>query len=355
MNRYLLFSVLLVVVTGAPAAAQTKPVRPRWDQTLNICEDCFLGTVPGTNMTPGELRFFEGCPEDRYIRIDDDDRLWDLHTLFFTVAGLTEVELMRVADWVLDLPFPGAPLHPFSRLNMGVRAQYRRLPQVTPVRRLGELVDAFQIPEFSLGDVSAAYNVNSGGVGGIGSGTLFRVNNVIDWAQHVTGDFNQLVGVPLGRGAQGLLVWQLPGRSIDGFQWLITQGFHQLEVMLSRTIDRSIRGFERGLEWAVNVTYTPPYQSRTVFVEMPMEIYRLYESWVTEHYPRLAVGTEDKFLNSTYLQLTEHWSRETALPPMLTVLSDSDTVVLMIDQEAFEQAPAELADYVVPAAWVLNP
>src|SRR3989338_1023565 len=136
--------------------------------------------------TPREVRrFFADCPHHPRRQVHREQSLWDAHAVLYTTANLLELEVFRLADWLIDLPLPGPPLRPFEWSINRIRNGYHRLPPSRPVARAGELVDALQLRELSLGDATAGYSLTGGGQVNPGGGTLLRVNKLIDWTQHV--------------------------------------------------------------------------------------------------------------------------------------------------------------------------
>jgi len=308
-----------------------------------------------TNPMRDAEHFFAQCPDRSRVTIHRDGRLLDLHAVAYTTANLMELEVLRLADWLVDLPIPGAQLRPFQRITNGIRTAYHRLGHSRPVGRFGELVDAFQLRELSLGDVATTYTVATGGTVGAGSGTVMRVQKVVDWTQHVVGDFNAFGGRLVGR-RQGLVTWRLPGRAVDGSQTMVTNIFHLISGTVARTIDHTITGAESSLEVAVNLGRRKRHRDTTVFLHLPTSVYRAHELWVLHHRARIYVGTREALTRRSHAELFHPgmgrprplwWDDDTWLLHV-------NTVVMVTDVRTFATAPPGLVPYVVSAAFVFG-
>ncbi|HEX9779932.1 MAG TPA: hypothetical protein VGB20_01810 [bacterium] len=317
-----------------------------------------LAAVPAAEADAGAASavdaFYGRCPGRAYRELHTDEHAWDLHAMFYTVFGFAELEVLRTADWIVDLPLPGRPLHPFQRLHHGVRGGYSRLPKALPVRRFGEFVDAWQIPELSFGDVSATYSVTTGGLAQPGSGTVMRVTKLVDWTQNIVGDVNRLAGWSVRR-PQGLITWSGPERAVDGLEWALVKIFTHSNVTVARTMNTALDIVEGTGELLVNVTYRTPHQERTVFLRVPALEYREHRPWITRHRQRIVLGPAALFLGTTHAQLSHRRRPRSTIAHADAAADRSDAVVLMMDVKTFALAPETLRPFVVPAAWILAP
>jgi hypothetical protein len=291
------------------------------------------------------------------VKLHHETSPWDPHNLVSSALGVAGVEVFRAADWVIDLPWPGRPLRPFQRATAAIRSGYHRLPPWRPTQRVGELIDAFQIPELTLGDASATYSVSTGGIAGLGSGMVIRVHKLIDWTQHVVGDVNRMAGWSFGQ-PRGLITWSLPERVVDGIQWLLLKTFNRASVLVARVVDGTLTGAEVVGEQLVNAGYRLPHQQETVFLRVPVRVLREHEPWLVEHHAQLVIGTPEGFARSTHARLA-HGRRAGRMPAgSLIAPSASDgpdpTVIVMTTIWTLVRAPAAFRPYVIPAAWVLN-
>lgn len=309
-----------------------------------------------TGMTAGELRFFSGCPSRPLRRLHDETNPWDPHALLYTALGASQLDVVRVVDAAFDAPLPGRPVRPLRRTIEALRAAYGRLPPWRIVQRVGEFIDALQIPELSLGDANATYSFMTGGTGGPGSGMALRVSKLLDWTQHVTGDLNRLIGRVAGR-PQGLVAWSLPERVIDGSQWLLLRSVNRISLVVTRTADRTLTAAEWATDQALNAGRRRPHMRETVFLAVPLDVYQAHEAWIDEYRSRLVVATREELASTTHAALMHqprpktHSGHTIAGAPIAEVAP----VVLMIGKGAWAHAPRSLQPYVVPAAWVLNP
>lgn len=312
-------------------------------------------TAPARAGVMGEERFFAGCPHGTPVRLHDDANPWDLHALLYTVTSAAEVELLLLTDGTLDLLLPGRPRRPLRQAVRGMQRAYARLPQGTLTRRVGELVDALQVPELSLGDATSTYSFATGGTTGPGSGTIVRVNKLLDWTQRVVGDVNRLAGWPLRR-PRGLIRWRLPERGVDGLQTFTVRAFNGLSLFLVRLLDDGLRGVEDAGEAGLRRVFPSAHRDTTVFLRMPLGVYWTHEPWVLEHRRHVTIGTPEEFRAGTHEALA-HGRRDHRPADWTPVRSSADAsqhVVLMTTTRIMARAPGSLKAYVVPAVWILE-
>ncbi len=305
--------------------------------------------------TAGEARFFKGCPSRPPVHWHNEANAWDPHALLYTAAGLAEVEILRAADWMIDVSVPGRSVQPFRRTTEAIRLGYSRLPQWLVIRRFGQLVDALQLSELSLSDTTTTYSVSTGGSSMPGSGIVIRAQKVVDWTQSVVGDINRLSGRPFAR-REGLVTWTGPTRAVDAAQRMFLNTFHQVGITVARTLDNTLTGVERVGEGAVNMWRPRPHRDTTVFLWLPMGAYRAHELWILEHRPQLIVGAREEFAHTTHAEVARR-SRMVMLEEWAAVdrsAHPEGAVVLMTTTRVMARAPESLKAFVVPAAWVLG-
>ena len=68
----------------------------------------------------------------------------DLHNSVTSILALTELEFLRLGDAAINLPL-GTHSRPLENMADSVDHSYHRIPQVRPVHRVAQLVDALQI------------------------------------------------------------------------------------------------------------------------------------------------------------------------------------------------------------------
>lgn len=305
-----------------------------------------------SHATTAEGRFFAGCPRGARIRLHDERRPFDLHAILYTAMGVSELEIFRLADWTVDLLLLGARLRPFERTFKGLRAAYHRLPPWAMVQRTGQLVDVLQIPELSLGDAASTYSAAVSGEAGPGSGMLVRFDRLVDWSQRVVGDVNRLGGRLVGRD-RGLVTWSVPERLVDGTQWLLLNTAHHARVLIARALESSVTGLEMAGEQAANIGRRRSHRRQTVFLRVPIEVYRAHELWILEHRPQFVVGPPELFRGETHAVLA-HGYRPRVWEWEPAGQWREEVLVLMTTERVIARAPEALRAYVVPAAWVLG-
>jgi len=299
-----------------------------------------------------EERFFAQCARPHHLSIHHEESPADLHAILYTSANLMELEVLRVVDWVIDLPFPGKQMRPCEWTVEGIRHAYHRVGTVWPLPRIGEFVDALQIPELSLGDAASAYTAVTGGYVSAGSGTMVRVNKLIDWTQHVTGDLNQFSGRVVGQ-QHGLIRWSLPARLVDGIQAGFTRTFHVLSLLVVRGLDHGVRKIETVADVIVNVGQPTSHLERTVFLRMPASVYRAHEAWASRNRRRVFVTTEEELRRVTHAQLFHPRDRQPRLRRWSLQQFDREPehVIVVTDARVFSHAPHALQPYVIPPSW----
>ena len=62
---------------------------------LIVALGLWLMAQPVFAETPGEARFFAGCPRRAAVRLHDETNPWDLHALLYTAMSAAEVEVLR--------------------------------------------------------------------------------------------------------------------------------------------------------------------------------------------------------------------------------------------------------------------
>lgn len=304
----------------------------------------------------GTTRFFQRCRHQPYIQVHSETSPWDAHNLLYMTFAVLELEVVRIVDWLLDVPVPGASIQPVRRSIEGARHVYYRLPPWLVITRAGELVDALQLPELSLGDANATYTVATGGTTGPGSGMVVRAYKVVDWSQHVIGDVNQGLGRLVWH-PQGLVPWGIPDYGIDAAQWLVLKAFNGVSLLVTRTLDGALTTVEVVAEGTLNAGYQRPHERETVFLRMPIEVYRAHELWFLEHQARLRVVQPAQLLQETHASLVHQGVRSRSMAWSATDVPGVEIpeLIVVTSRRVIARAPTALRGYVVPAAWVLEP
>lgn len=340
---------------------------------------CLTVSAP-QNVSSNEIsdleRFFAECPTGTYYRLHQENEAWDLHDIFYQTTALGEIEVLRIADWIIDLPILGRPVQPFVRTFRIIRSEYNKMPQWIVTRRLGEFVDAWQIPELSIGGASATYSAATGGTTGLGGGVIIRVNKLIDWTQHITGDINQLLGwivkSPLRifknkstaladdstnrpKYSNHLIPGSLLGDIVDGTQWMLIKTFNGLTIFTARTVEELIGVVEKAGEVIINYGYHPPHRDTTVFLRLPESVFSAHKHWFLKKRRKIIASTSNMISASTHAQLTRRNNQGDVIgwDDVPYLLEDQDLIVMM-PSSVFSSAPESLEAYVVPASWVLE-
>ena len=180
------------------------------------------------------------------VNINDDESMFDLHTLKDNLFGLMELEVVRLLDLILDTLTPGAPVRPLDTGIQGIANGYSTLPDCGPKRTVGNLFDALGIHKLS-------YSRQLGFVP--------RIVYLIDWIQ------SDIFGA-LNRGGawckytywykspEEQAVDQLIPRWVFGWlNWGVDRGEEGLLVSYVFVLEKLNFGLDKGIsgiEWGVN-------------------------------------------------------------------------------------------------------
>jgi len=128
--------------------------------------------------------------------VHDFQKSTDIHGMITSAMAITELEVVRLIDKALNFPIR-KDLDLLEKIFDWVRHSYHRIPQVKPIRRVGQLVDALLIEELSLADIRSLANASSSeGGGGITPMMQARVYRVLVWAEHIIDDLDQALLFP---------------------------------------------------------------------------------------------------------------------------------------------------------------
>jgi len=301
-------------------------------------------------------RFFADCPAAPAETVQAP--LTTGQRMAYSLIGLGQVEVVRAADWSVDLLWPGRERRPFYSLVALTRSGYAKLPRNRLHTRMGEVADALQLPELSFGDVASTVSPAGPGPVGVGTGTLDRGHRLIDAAQHLVGDVNWLVGAPVGR-RQGLITLRWPGQVIDGLQSGLTLSLNLLSGLAGQVLDTVILTTEGVVKAPWTMWRRPACQERTVFVQLPRELYAQHQRFWHRHRRGVFVGTAEELRTLTHAELfhprrgRRYGGRTRA--ELDRVPSSEATVVVVTDDRLARRLHDALRPYVVPAEWVLEP
>lgn len=142
--------------------------------------------------------------------VHDFQKSTDLHGMATSAMAITELEVVRLIDRVINFPIR-KNLNLLERMFDLAHDSYQKIPQIKPVRRAGQLVDALLIEELSLADLRTIINAaSSQGGGGVTPMMQARLYRILVWGERVMDDLDQALLLPniqmkfLGYGGDGI-------------------------------------------------------------------------------------------------------------------------------------------------------
>jgi hypothetical protein len=307
-------------------------------------------------------RFFAECPGQAKQQVfKKKSYVISLQRTLYSLSNLMELEIIRIGDWLVDVPFPGPPRRPLESFIDSLHYSYNRLGNSRPIERFGEFADALQIPELSLGDISGGYAAFTGGSAFPGSGMIVRFNKLTDWAQNVGHDVNSLFGIPFGK-KEGLVNFSFPAKSVDSVQAAVTRIFHSAQIILARTIDFGVSGIDKAVLRCVGFKNRRSHAESTVFFRMPVGVYRANELWFLEHGNKVYAGTKDelsKLNHASIFHIKKMHSASTGNRKQMwysidRFMPEPSIVIAITDERTASTAPKSLLDYLIPVDMVME-
>lgn len=170
----------LAAVPYDPAAVDGVPVREIWAPADSI--------RPPESAAPVGFYVDQGQPvpvPDRSIEhpalAHDLAVWWDAHNIALNLGAISNQEIVRLGDLVLDVVVPGAPLRPIGSSLGAVEDAYHRLPGGKIKRRGAELVSGLRLHNITIGElINPILSLQH----------IDRAASVVRWGQNVLGDLS---------------------------------------------------------------------------------------------------------------------------------------------------------------------
>lgn len=238
----------------------------------------YLETAPGT----AEDVFF--APPATVHNYEDP---WDLHNVVTNVLAVTELEIIRGGDGLVAFIFR-SDYRPLEHLADFVQFSFYRIPQVRPVKRIGQLADALQIRQLALSDVRLFASVTPGPRGGgISPMMLVRVFKLIAWVEDVVNDMDQLMLYPIQKTVSHFkerpVRMRLLGYPADGMRYVrlnLYSFLHRVSNALTRTGSAVISAGESLRNKVRRYRLMKKHGNYLVYVRMPSEVYHEHRSYL---------------------------------------------------------------------------
>ena len=147
----------------------------------------------------------------------------------------------------------------------------------------------------------------------------------------------------------------MPGRAVDGFQGLITRTFHRVGVAVAWVLEKSLAGAEGGVETVLNIGTPASHRQTTVFLRLPVDVYRAHEAWCLAHRRTLYIGSAEELATLTHAALFHPGLHRRRVPWWRgDPAASASTVIMVTTTRTMAHAPPALRPYVVPIAWALD-
>ncbi|MBI1977930.1 MAG: hypothetical protein HYS55_04195 [Candidatus Omnitrophica bacterium] len=129
--------------------------------------------------------------------VHDFQKATDIHGIATSAMAITELEVVRLVDRAINFPIR-KNLNLLEKMFGLAHDSYQKIPQIKPVRRAGQLVDALLIEELSLADLRTIINAaSSQGGGGITPMMQARLYRILVWGERVMDDLDQALLLPM--------------------------------------------------------------------------------------------------------------------------------------------------------------
>lgn len=177
--------------------------------------------------------------------VHDEYAFWDLHNIKNNVVGLTEFEVVRTADMLLDTLIPGPERRPVENGIEWVKNEYARLPPCAPVNIVGGLFQAIGPEKLCYGRQEEFFP---------------RFVYLSDWVQETLGECNRVAGyaAPWGDRFIPPRIADPGNRAVDWAQNGLIGAYLYVVQFISVAVDRGIDHVEAGVGAAISATLRPP-------------------------------------------------------------------------------------------------
>jgi len=270
-----------------------------------------------------------------------------------------EQEILALGDDVISLAVPGK-FRPIGGTFHLVRSSYRRLPQIRPVRRVGQLADALQIEEISFSDVRSFLTILDQSPTGLTPMMQTRVKKLVIWVEDVIGDVDSLVMLPFNVTAEKIRGRDTHIRTVgyvgDGIGYVrrgVFFGFRELNKAVIHSIGRVLEGVEGVINVAIRAKRWREHRNDMVYLKMPPEAAQDAAADLPQVYVQLetsesrSLGEDDHLFQWADDLSIEGPGYAYAAEPLRQAPENDERVIYGVPIKAVWDAPPTLKQYLV--------
>ncbi len=321
----------------------------------------FVSLSPALALTPVEDSSEELFWSDP-MTVHDYKKKSDLHNISVSLLALSELEFVRLGDGLADLSLRRKE-RPLSQSLDSVEYAYGKLPQIEPVRRLGQLFDALQLRQLSLSDARVLGVFLSGqGMGGVTPVMQIRIYKLVVFLEDVIYDIDRAVMFPVNWGISGLREKPTRVQSLGylasglGFlRWEISSGLRWLNKELVRVGSNIVMGFEKIHDAKIRKKLKKKNRHMFVYSKMPLSVYEAHQKYLTGKNKASYVGSIADWYELMVYQmqiLPDKIQSENAFPLEISASPSegaSEEVIVAAEYGTWEKVPEDLKPYVISA------
>ena len=284
---------------------------------------------------------------------------YDLHNLCGSMLGIMELEVLRIGDYLIDLPHQGPELRPLNRTADWIQRMFREIPQVKPVSRFGQLVDALQIRQLNLSDLRTAPSIAAGNFFKPSPNMQVRIYKLLRLTQDLLNDSDGAVLFPVNKIASA--VNHKPVR-VKALGWLgdglgqARKGMFKFCKIVNKAVVKGasygIYGVEKGVSEVRGRDVNRKTREWIVYFKMPASFYENERQFFDQKAPEIYVGSLEEWRkqlvagNGSVEKLLVHAKR--GWRPYSDIPS-ADEVLVATRLRYLKKAPDVVRDYIIDA------
>lgn len=314
------------------------------------------------------LTSVEGSAEDIYwaepMTVHDYEKNTDLHNIALSSLSIIELEFIRLGDGLINFT-TRSNKSPFSRSMDAVEYAYSELPQIRPVRRLGQLWNALQIRQLSLSDARVVSSILlADPYGGVTSMMQVRANKLLILVEDILYDVDGAVMSPFNWGFSAARKKPTKIKSIgflaDGLGALRRQIFKALNYVDTKVVQLgsdTLFGVKKIQDTMIRHGRKKKHGHLRVYAKMPISVFEENRSFLAAKKQDVFAGTLPEWQARVVVDpgLLPDGIHPADLPPPgpLQVRDLPREVIVNADYKTWEKVPRELRKYVIAPDEVL--
>jgi len=229
----------LAAVPYDPAAVDGVPVREIW-ATADSMRSPEAAAPVGFYVDQGQPVPVPDRTHEHPAIAHDYQFWWDAHNIALNLGALSNQEIVRLGDLVLDAVLPGAPLRPIGSSLGAVGDAYHRLSDGNVKRRGAELVSGLRLHNVTIGELMNPI---------LSLQHIDRAASVVRWGQNVLGD---LLSPLTSRGFEPLrpvdFVLNHGVAGVLAFRRAMLEGVGQLAHVAAQGVEAGVRSSAETVE-----------------------------------------------------------------------------------------------------------